>query len=204
MSWVKLLDAEHLPPEARAVADSGQEQYGQLLETWRALFHRPEIFAAYLPFLRAVAGPGALDAATKDLCAVLVASLNGCRYTVSHRCASAARNGVDGETLQCVVDGEWDRLDPAVRDALELTRALTLDPAAVPYSAEPGLISSELRATLSARFTEEQLVELALSVSVWNALARFHRVMEFDLDMPEPPPSLDPALRPNPSERGTP
>jgi hypothetical protein len=34
-----------------------------------------------------------------------------------------------------------------------------------------------------------------MSVSLWNALARFHRVMDFELDMPAPPPALDPAAR---------
>jgi AhpD family alkylhydroperoxidase len=193
VSWVSLLDCEDLPPHARAVAESGQAQYGGLLNTWRALFHRPDIFATYLPFLRAVAGPGTVDLATKDLCAVLVGVLNGCRYTVSHRCASAARNGVPAQTLERVVAGRWDDLDPALRDALRFTRVLTVAPAVVPYSTEPGLIPAPLRSSLATWYGEDQLVELTLNVSVWNALTRFHRVMQFDLDMPEPPAAADPA-----------
>jgi hypothetical protein len=34
-----------------------------------------------------------------------------------------------------------------------------------------------------------------LSVAVWNVLSRFHRVMQFDLDMAAPPPGVDPAKR---------
>ena len=30
-----------------------------------------------------------------------------------------------------------------------------------------------------------------MSISVWNALSRFHRVMEFDLDAREPPPAVE-------------
>ncbi|MDT5053405.1 MAG: hypothetical protein QOF66_1771, partial [Mycobacterium sp.] len=40
-------------------------------------------------------------------------------------------------------------------------------------------------------FDPRELVELTMSISVWNALSRFHRVMEFDLDMPEPPPAVE-------------
>ena len=47
MPYVNLLDLDDLPSDARKVAESGQEQYGQLLNTWRALFHRPEIFESY-------------------------------------------------------------------------------------------------------------------------------------------------------------
>jgi AhpD family alkylhydroperoxidase len=196
MSWVQLLDPESLPPDTRAIAESGEAQYGQLLETWRALFHRPEIFAAYLPFLRAVAGPGSVDLATKDLSALLVAKLNGCRYTVSHRCASAARNGVPPRTVELVVSGKWDELEPRLRRTLQYTRMLTISPPAVPYTSEPGLLPSWLRSSLSQWYSEDQIVELTLSISVWNALSRFHRVMQFELDMPAPPPSADPACVP--------
>jgi AhpD family alkylhydroperoxidase len=193
MSWVPLLKTDSLTPEAREMAESGRAQYGQLLETWRVLFHRPEIFAAYLPFLRAVAGPGSVDLGTKDVCAILVGKINGCRYTVSHRCASAARNGVATQTLAHVMNGSWALLEPRMRDSLEFTNLLTITPPQVSYREEPGLIPESLRSALSSWYSDDQLVELTMSISVWNALARFHRTMQLDLDMPAPPRFADPA-----------
>ena len=199
MPYVNLLDLDDLPPDARKVAESGQEQYGKLLNTWRALFHRPEIFETYLPFLRSVAGPGVVDQEVKDLSALLVAWLNGCRYTVSHRWSGALRNGADPDRLLDVVHGRWDAFPAPLRCSLELAREMTTQPPVVPAPDEPGLLSAALREAVSEHFTEAQIVELTMSLSMWNALSRFHRVMQFELDMPAPP---EPARRPAASWKG--
>ncbi|WP_169079493.1 carboxymuconolactone decarboxylase family protein [Microcella alkalica] len=192
MRLVSLVDPATLEGEARAVADSGIAQYGQALETWRAIMHSPDLFAAYLPFLRAVAGPGRLDARTKDLSALLVGSLNRCAYTVSHRTASARRNGVDERELELVVAGEWRGFDDRLRAALELTRELTLEPARLAPAEHPTIIDDALRSRLQSLFDERELVELTMSISVWNGLARFHRVMGFEFDMPPAPEGVAP------------
>ena len=196
MTWVRLLSVDDVDGPAREAAESGVAQYGQLLDTWGALLHRPEIFAAYLPFLRSVAGPGEVDARTKDLSAVLVGSLNHCRYTVSHRAASAARNGLPESDVQAAVAGQWSGFEPPLRAVLAFTEQLTLRPTDVPYPEVPQCVDAAVLAEVAVHFTDAQRVELAMNVAVWNALARFHRVMGFDLDMPAPPPGTDPADRP--------
>ena len=175
------------------MVESGAAQYGQVLNTWAALLNRPEIFAAYLPFLRAVAGPGTLSPGLKDMSAFLVGVLNNCRYTVSHRAASAQRNGVDEADLVRVASRDWSSFDPTTRTVLEFTEELTLRPPNAVFNDVPQAVDPSLLERLSADFTDAQLVELTMSVSVWNALARFHRVMGFDLDMPEPPAGTDPS-----------
>lgn len=193
MAWVELRTAADVDGPAREMVESGAAQYGQVLNTWAAILNRPEIFAAYLPFLRAVAGPGTLDPKLKDTSAFLVGVLNNCRYTVSHRAASAARNGVDSEVLRAVAAHEWTQLDELTRAALEFTEQLTVLPPVTPYNDLPQAVDPAILAALSRHLDDAQVVELTMSVSVWNALARFHRVMGFDLDMPEPPAGTDPA-----------
>lgn len=192
MRLIELVDPRSLQGAAREVAESGIAQYGQALESWRAIMHSPELFAAYLPFLRAVAGPGALDARTKDLSALLVGSLNRCAYTVSHRTASARRNGVDDRDLVLVVSGEWESFDERLRVALELTRELTLEPVRRAPAEHPAIVGDGLRGRLRALFDDREIVELTMSISVWNGLARFHRVMGFELDMPPAPDGVAP------------
>lgn len=193
-SWVRLLGIEDLSGDAREVAESGRNVYGQLLETWRALFNVPEVFSTYLPFLRAVTGPGSVDASLKDLTAVTVGALNGCRYTVSHRAASARRNGVEDVDVIAAATRRWDGFDPATRAALHFALHVTLDPTRVAWRQRPRVVDVDLRAEMKKFFTDQQLVELTLSIALWNALARFHRTMGFDLDMPAPPAEIDPAL----------
>jgi alkylhydroperoxidase family enzyme len=42
-------------------------------------------------------------------------------------------------------------------------------------------------ARLRAEFSEPAIVELVAMIGLWNALARFHRLMGFELDMEAPP-----------------
>ncbi len=193
MAWVELLGIDDVDGPAREMAESGAAQYGQVLNTWAAILNRPEIFAAYLPFLRSVAGPGTLDARTKDLSAFLVGVLNNCRYTVSHRAVSAKRNGVGEEELRKVASGDFSAFDSVTKTVLEFTKQLTLRPPTTGFSEVPQSVDQSILDDLSAVLTDAQVVELAMSVSVWNALARFHRVMGFELDMAEPPEGTDPA-----------
>lgn len=193
MAWVELLGIEDVDGTAREMAESGAAQYGQVLNTWAAILNRPEIFAAYLPFLRSVAGPGTLDPKLKDMSAFLVGVLNNCRYTVSHRAASAQRNGVDEATLLAVASGQWSDFDDTTRAVLRFTEELTTLPSVVSYNDSPLVVDQATLDELASALTDAERVELTMSVSVWNALARFHRVMGFELDMPEPPHGTDPA-----------
>ena len=96
--------------------------------------------------------------------------------------------------MRQVVSGEWDWLEQRLRTALELTRELTLLPPQATYTDLPYGVDPELRARVSAQFSAVEILELTFSISVWNALTRFHRVMGFELDMPLPPEGVDTVL----------
>lgn len=192
MALVRLVAIEELEGKPREVAESGAAQYGQVLNTWRAIMNRPEIFEAYLPFLRKVAGPGVLDQKLKDSCALYVGVLNHCRYTASHRSTSALKNGVEEAALVEISNGHWSDLDERTRIALEFTKELTLNPAQIEYTDLPQAVDEQLLTKLKAHFTDPEIVDLAMTVAMWNALARFHRVMGFELDMPEAPKGVNP------------
>lgn len=191
---VRLLERAEAPPEVQAVFDAGEAQYGRLLNTWRALAHRPEIFVAYFPYLRSIIGPGALEQRIKELVEVEVAVLNRCRYTVSHRLRSARAAGVPDDDLLALARGELDRFSERERTAIEYARELTLNPPAVPYAERPGAIDSALADRLRERFDDAELVELTAAIGLWNALARFHRALELPLDMDPPPPEIEALL----------
>ena len=184
---VGLVSKEDAPPEVRAVYDQAEPVYGRLLHTWQALAQRPEIFTAYLPYLRSIIGPGELDQRIKELVEVRTVVLNRCLYSTSHRVRSARAAGVPEEDIVAVARGELDGFDSRERLALELAYELTVRPASVPYADAPQLVSGEMLARVRAEFTEPQIVELVATIGLWNALARFHRVMGFELDMDAPP-----------------
>jgi len=187
---VGLVSKEDAPPEVRAVYDQAEPVYGRLLHTWQALAQRPEIFTAYLPYLRSIIGPGELEQRLKELVEVRTVVLNRCLYSTSHRVRSARAAGVPEEDIVAVARGELDRFDARERVALELAQELTVSPAAVAYADAPQLVAGDLLVRLRSEFTEPQIVELVATIGLWNALARFHRVMGFELDMEAPPDAV--------------
>ena len=185
-----LVSKEDAPPEVRAVYDQAEPVYGRLLYTWQALAQRPEIFTAYLPYLRSIIGPGELDQRIKELVEVRTVVLCRCLYSTSHRVRSARAAGVSEEDIVAVARGELDGFDARERLALELAEALTVSPASVAYADAPQLVPEEMLVRLRSELSEPAIVELVATIGLWNALARFHRVMGFELDMDAPPDAV--------------
>jgi AhpD family alkylhydroperoxidase len=174
--------------------ESGMAQYGMALNTWRALLHRPEIFATYLPYLRAVVGPGTVPARTKDLAAIAVAIANGCRYSASHRIGAGLKGGMRPDEIDALAADRLDEFAPDERLAIRYARELTVAPQLTRHADNPQAVDPDLLAALGETFDEPQIVELTATIALWNALTRFHRVMGLPLDMPPPPPAIDAVL----------
>jgi AhpD family alkylhydroperoxidase len=191
---VRLVEPQDADPAVLPTLESGMASYGMALNTWRALLHRPEIFAAYLPYLRAVVGAGTIAPRTKDLAALTVAIANHCRYSASHRAQSGAANGISADDMAALAEGRLDAFSAEERLAIRFASDLTLAPPATPHDVNPQAVDRDLLAALRKTFDEPQLVELAANVALWNALTRFHRVMDLPLDMPAPPPAIDAVL----------
>lgn len=62
---------------------------------------------------------------------------------------------------------------------------MTLETSGRSRQALPYGVQHETRRRARDAFSDVELLELTFSVSIWNALSRFHRVMDFEVDMPE-------------------
>ena len=194
MALVPLPEKESMDPADLPAIETGLAAFGHLLHTWQAVANVPGLFSKYFPFLRTLTGPGALDQRVKELTAVQVAILNHCRYTVCHRSFSALAKGVTEAELVKIAANDLRSFSETERLALEFTRAVTLDVPAVTAAAIPAGIDETLRRRVKDAFEPEQLVELLMSISLWNAIARFHRVLDLDLDLPDAPPEVSARL----------
>ena len=191
---VRLIEPHDADPAAAPALESGTAQYGRALNTWRALLHRPEIFTAYLPYLRAVVGPGTVPGRTKDLAAIAVSIANGCRYSASHRVSAGLKGGITADEIDDLAADRLEGFAPEERLAIRYARELTLAPPTTRHADNPQAVERDLLDALAEAFDEPQLVELTASIALWNALTRFHRVMDLPLDMPAPPPAIEAVL----------
>jgi uncharacterized peroxidase-related enzyme len=187
---VALVSKEEATPEVREVFEAGEAVYGRVLNTWHALAQRPEIFVAYMPYLRSIVGPGELDQRLKELVEVRTVVLNRCLYSTSHRVRSARAAGVSGEDVVAVARGELSGFSEREQLALSVAEELTLRPTSVPYAQAPQLVDAATLERLRSSFTDPEIVELITTIAIWNALARFHRMMGFELDMDAPPEAV--------------
>ncbi|MBB5166305.1 carboxymuconolactone decarboxylase family protein [Mycobacterium sp. AZCC_0083] len=194
MTLVPLLESKEFSEADHHALALGEKAYGMVLNTWAAIGNSPGLFAAYLPFLRQLNGPGELDVRIKDLAAVRVAVLNHCRYTTSHRCKSAQANGVTADELTALARGDFARFTARERIALELAGEMTATIPVTTYDQSATGVSAPILEVARTSFGPGELVELTMGISLWNALSRFHRVMAFELDMPVPPAGVDELL----------
>jgi AhpD family alkylhydroperoxidase len=194
MSLVPLLTSGQFSPADTPALTQGVNAYGQVLNTWAAIGNSAGMLGTYLPFLRQLNGPSALDQRVKELTAVRVAVLNHCRYTTSHRCASALAKGVGVDELTAVARGDLEGFPAHERLALQLAEEMTVSLPTVPVAIGLTGVSTGLRDDLQRVFGPAELVELVMGISIWNALSRFHRVMAFEMDMPASPASVEAEL----------
>ncbi|MFD7437319.1 carboxymuconolactone decarboxylase family protein [Streptomyces sp. NPDC059861] len=194
MSLVPLVTSAQFSPDDQPALTQAVQAYGEVLNTWAGIGNSPGLLATYLPFLRRLNGPGALEVRVKDLVAVRVAVLNHCRYTASHRCTSALAGGVEVDELAAVADGELEGFSERERLALRLAEEMTVALPKVPVGEGLTGVSTSLRDEVQRMFSPAALVELVMCISMWNALSRFHRVMDFELDMPKPPAPVEARL----------
>lgn len=191
MAYIDLVEKDQAPPEVLAIYEDSEATRGFVMETWKAIAHNPEIFAGYLGYIRAVFGPGDLDQRTKDLVAVRCSYLNQCQYSLSHRVDASRSQGIGDDDLEALAEPTTDNFTAAELAALAFATELTLGPQTIAYAANAQAVSAETLAAVKEHFSDAAISELTITVALWNGLNRYHRVMDFELDMPVPPGALD-------------
>ncbi len=83
---------------------------------------------------------------------------------------------------QAVLDGRYDSLSPAEALAVELAERMAMDPHSV---------DDEFWQRLKGQFTDEEIVELAFSCSIFNWGNKFNITMRLDTDGVEYPKGME-------------
>jgi len=134
---------------------------------FRAMAHRPDVLKNFPPLYVSVMGPGSVERRIKALLYLACSYANRCAYCIAANIPGAQKAGVTEEELQALKQ-EWDdpfseRERAALHYARELTR--TAD-------------ASASRAALSAHFSDEQIAEITLVISMANFTNRFNNGLQ--------------------------
>ncbi len=134
----------------------------------------PALFEAFGQLAATVMNAGQIDPGLGQLVAHVASTAAGCRYCQAHTAAHAAHLGVDVEKITAVWDFETDeRFSDAERAAFRLAR----DAAQVPNAA-----SDEHFADLARHYTDEQVIQIVATISLFGYLNRWNDTMATTLE----------------------
>ena len=165
-SWFPVPDESELPDNLRGLFAKARERFGFVPNVFRAWSFRPERLSAWFTHFRSLHEPTEnLDAADRELIAVVVSQANGCLYClVAH--GAALRHELGDPVLGERVAFDWRRagLDARRNAICAYAEKLTLTPRDVDRA--------DLQTLLDAGLTLEEAWDVAEIASMYNLTNR--------------------------------
>lgn len=173
MPRLPAIDPSLAPDEAKPTLDGFFKARGNYPNMFRTLSVRPHIMRTAAEHMAAVTGPGSVPQALKEMCIVLVSTINSTPYCLASHTALAKRYGVDEGLLGSIRNFAGDeRLGAAEKAALAVAESITRDPTRLP---EP------LWKDLRKHFDDGQIVELVCSIGLFNYFNRVNNLLEMEV-----------------------
>lgn len=173
MARVRDVEAHELDPESRAIYERYAREYGPFLNQVRVFAHRPPALRHIMGLLLDFADEAILDKRYLEIALVTVSQLNACRYCVAHHTPRAIRHGLPAAAIEQILEPEVESFSAADYLVRDYAVAVTNDWNRV----GDGIINS-----LREHFSEEQLVELTLRISLCGFFNRFNDVLQIDME----------------------
>src|SRR3954471_20649627 len=165
-SWFPVPDEETLPDDLRKLFATARERIGFVPNVFRAYSYRPDRLRAWVTHFKALHEPTALlDAADRELVAVVVSSANRCLYClVAH--GAALREELGDPVLGERIAFDWRRagLDERREAVCAYAEKLTRSPR--------DLDRADLETLLAAGLTLEEAWDVAEIASMYNLTNR--------------------------------
>ena len=171
MSRVSIKSRNDLPAELRPLWDK-MTTYGAFENQAGVMAHRPPIFGHTWSLLVDLADRGTLSKRHLEIALVAVSLLNKCDYCVSHHAPKLAIQGVSEQGAERLLDyKDHPELDAVDRLVVEYAIAVTNN---------WNKTRDELFARLRTHFSEAQIVELTLRITLCGFFNRFNDALQIE------------------------
>lgn len=162
-------------PEYEPLFELVEEAMGFLPSSLPTMAKVPAIFETFGAFAATVMNAGQIDGGLAQLIAHVASTSAECRYCQAHTAAHAAHLGVKVDKIAALCNFETDELfDDAERAALALARDAALVPSAV---------TDEHFTELARHYTDEQIVQIVATISLFGYLNRWNDTMATTLEV---------------------
>lgn len=172
MARIRSIPSAELPPDLAAIYERFATLYGPFRNQVAVFAHVPAALRHLMPLLMELREAKTLPKRYLELAIVAVSKLNECHYCVAHHKPFLAVEGVSPAAIDRVLDyrdnPEFDAVDRLV----------------VEYSiaawTSPQRIRDELFERLRRHFSEAQIVELTLRITLCGFFNRFNDALQIE------------------------
>jgi AhpD family alkylhydroperoxidase len=167
---VPLLDPAE-GPELELANRIRAERGGKMLNLYRTLMHSTAFAEGWLTLLSAVRNHSSLPASLRELIILRVAQLNDASYEYEVHLPIGIKAGISQEQIDAMA--QWQ--DASVfsdgeRAVLQLTDVMTREIK----------VGDDIYDAAALHFSEQEMVEIAVTVSAYNMVSRFLEAMHID------------------------
>ena len=174
MARVRNIASRELPPDLARVYEEFAGAYGPFRNQVAVFAHVPAALRHLMPLLMELREAKTLPKRYLELAIVAVSKLNECEYCVAHHTPFLAVEGVSPAGAQRILDyRDHPELDETDRLVVEYAVAVTEHPNRLPDA---------MFERLRRHFSEAQIVELTLRITLCGFFNRFNDSLSIDLE----------------------
>jgi uncharacterized peroxidase-related enzyme len=172
MARVRSIPAAELPASEAAIYEKFASEYGPFANQVAVLAHVPAALRHLMPLLMELREAKTLPKRYLELAIVTVSKLNACHYCVAHHTPFLVPEGITAEGVDRVLDyadhPEFDEVDKLVVEY------------AIAAWEQSNRIPEALFRRLRGHFSEAQIVELTLRITLCGFFNRFNDALQIE------------------------
>lgn len=178
MPRIPVHTAQSAPENSRDQLKALEATFGTVLNIHGEMAHSPAVLQSYIAIQQVIDDYGSFDGRTREAIALAVANVDECSYCQAAHTAGGKAAGLTGDEMVAVRRGGAG-FDPKLDALLDLARE---------YTANVGSVQDTTwQAAVDAGWTDEQLTELSVHVTLNLFTNYFNHFVGTELDLPEAP-----------------
>jgi uncharacterized peroxidase-related enzyme len=166
---------EQAAAEVQPIFDRLSQAFGQVPAFFATMARSPEALEHFMPLYGAVINKGSVEAKYKELAYLKTALINGCEYCFRAHSASGKKNGVTEEQIKNLAFYQRSAaFDDKEKATLLYAERVTRGASAI----RAGALQE-----LKKHYSDDQIVELTLTVCIANFTNRFNDALMIHPDI---------------------
>lgn len=171
MARVRSIPSAELPPDQAAIYERFAGDYGPFRNQVAVFAHVPAAMRHLMAMLMELRQAATLPKRYLEIAIVVVSKLNECHYCVAHHKPFLAVEGISSDGIDRLLDPGNPELDDIDRLVIEYAQAAW---------ETPNRIRDSLFSRLRQHFSEAQIVELTLRITLCGFFNRFNDALQIE------------------------